>query len=159
MRVRAQAKDGRYRYSAKTDADGRTTLGRLRPIEYSLVALGKGIAITWLGNLIVSAAGADPIEYVVPTSGEFVVNGRPGETVEIRRVAPPPYDRVLVTGLTKRWISYGTMPEKLWNEVEHKIGADGTLTVGPLSPGDYRVTIGGATKRITVHSGGHSSSK
>ena len=71
----------------------------------------------------------------------------------MRANAPTPLDRVLVDGITTGGIWFGAKPSRVFRDVEHRTSADGTLELGPLAPGEYRVDAGGGARRMVVRSG------
>ena len=78
-----------------------------------------------------------------------------GQVIDIRARAPAPLDRVLVSGIASRGLPPlgGVAPTRIWEEVEYRSGPDGAIEVGPLSPGEYRVEVGGVAHKVAIRSG------
>jgi len=158
--LRVVGPDNRHVSFTQTDDHGRATVRRLPSAPLVLVGYGLDIPHFVVAELHPEPHSRQKIEVTTPVAGALRLEvtdrrGRPcgGAAVEIRADAPTPLDHILVSGFTRVGYWPGRLYRRLWNEPDYRTNSDGTLDLGPLTPGRYLVKIGSVEGSITIAPG------
>jgi RNA polymerase sigma factor (sigma-70 family) len=142
--------------------DGMSICVRLPDGDYRLFAIGAGIATSFLGSVRLEgevdrrvtsplSPGCGMTIEIRDAEGEPV----PGVALDVRAAAEPPLDRILVAGLRKNvwWWTCRDRSLPVWADLETVTDDDGLLTLGPLQPGPYVISVGDERRKVDILSG------
>jgi RNA polymerase sigma factor (sigma-70 family) len=151
------------RISGRMEDDGGRIINRRLPDgDYRLLAFCDGRATSLIGSVSLTGQVDRRVACTLPAGGQLTIEVEdaagepvPGVALDVRAVAEPPLDRILVAVFRKDvWRSSRrnrTLP--FWADLETVTDGDGRLSLGPLQPGPYVIRIGDERRTIDVRSG------